>query len=134
MFAGCLRPGMGTPDLDQFPMPNLKHEINRPRDKVRNSMINYFASRAWPAREEVQGKSISFITSYDQDENGSNQRRRRSAFLLRILPSDSDSVNLSVTWIVESKGNNEEMWRTTEDDSDYTPKQLSSIVSFILDL
>jgi hypothetical protein len=125
LMSGCstLQP-IETPDLDKFPKREYRLQVGGTPDAVRRDLSEEFSRMLVPFRfwkEEETGYLVSTLVN----EPGSPGwlRETRSSVLVtlkqdKVYPYCSD---LSLRWLVESKGSFSDLWKPQSHNREYTP-------------
>ena len=125
LISGCstMQP-IETPDLDKFPKREYRLQVGATPDAIRRDLSEEFNRMLVPFRywkEEETGYLVSTLVN----EPGSPGwlRETRSSVLVtlkqdKVYPYCSD---LSLRWLVESKGSFSDLWKPQSHNREYTP-------------
>ena len=134
LMSGCstLQP-IETPDLDKFPKREYRLQVGGTPDAVRRDLSKEFSHMLVPFRywkEEETGYLVS--TLVDEPDAPGWLRDTRSSVLVilkqdKIYPYCSD---LSLRWLVESKGSLSGLWKPQSHNREYTPYITETVKSY----
>lgn len=116
---------MEPPARSAFPTRELAFVVRGPVPDVRQRLLKSLNARRLAYKQELSDPFTYVITVYTwEPPTDSLWRSRRASYLLR-LAADSENrrcTDVSLNWIVESKGNREELWSVQPSDAEYVPR------------
>ena len=125
LMSGCstLQP-IETPDLDQFPKREYRLQVGGTPDAIRRDLSKEFSQMLVPFRywkEEDTDYLVSTLVHEPGDPGWLRDTRSSVLVILKqdkIYPYCSD---LSLRWLVESKGSFSDLWKSRNHNREYTP-------------
>jgi len=125
IVAGCstMQP-IETPDLDQFPKREYRLQVAGTPDAVRRDLSKKFSQMLVPFRYWKEGDAGYLVSTLVEDAEAPGWLRdTRSSVLVtakqdRVYPYCSD---LSIRWLVESKGAFTGLWKSQSHNREYIP-------------
>lgn len=125
LISGCstMQP-IETPDIEKFPKREYRLQVSGTPDAVRRDLSKEFGQMLVPFRYWKEGDAGYLVSTLVEDPNAPGWLRdTRSSVLVtlkqdRVYPYCSD---LSLRWLVESKGSFSDLWKTQSHNREYIP-------------
>jgi hypothetical protein len=116
-----------TPDISEFAnVPALMFDLPCPAPTVESYIRAYIREHNLSVKTESSNDETFIVTSY-ADERRVASRQRYAAYLVKISSNQQTSSQVSLKWLVTSKGDNERTMRPTDADSQHIPQYIDEI-------
>ncbi len=137
LVAGCV--GLSVSDLEpprieEFPNREVTYLITGTQESVRDQIVDLLSKRTLFSRVWIEALQTYVITAYiDEPKTPGARRVRKTAYRFAVSPTSQTKVcaQLSVTWLIKSRGVREELWSIQEADVNYVPASWSEIKTLL---
>jgi len=122
-----------TPGLAKFPKREYRLQVGGTPDAVRRDLSNEFRQMRVPFRYWKEGEAGYLVSTLVEDPNAPGWLRdTRSSVLVtlkqdKVYPYCSD---LSLRWLVESKGTFSGLWKTQSHNREYVPSITKTVSEY----
>ena len=119
-----------------FPKTYLNYQVIGDHEKNRLLTLHYLSKKEIPCHQEIQEPFVYVITAYLYEPVGEMDNRiRRTAFRVSLQKDQTkrNCTNVSLTWLVQSRGIRERTWRTLESDTKYVSSYLDDVIKLFIE-
>lgn len=134
LVSGCstMQP-IETPELDQFPQREYRLQVDGTPDAVRRELSKEFSQMVVPFRYWKDGDAGYLVSTLVEDPNAPGWLRDTRSSVLVILKQDKIypyCSDLSIRWLVESKGVFSDIWKTQSHNREYIPSITKTVKDY----